>query len=68
MAVYKRTYTRYTGNLTNERWRFTILARYAIKTIFESKVNTILFMIALLNRPRMKLPSWVTMGRLHSTA
>jgi ABC-2 type transport system permease protein len=48
MAVYKRTYTRYTGNLTNERWRFTILARYAIKTIFESKVNTSLFMGALM--------------------
>jgi ABC-2 type transport system permease protein len=48
MAVYKRTYTRYTGNPTNERWRFTILARYAIKTIFESKVHTILFMAALL--------------------
>jgi len=48
MAVYKRTYSRYTGNLTDERWRFTILARYAAKTIFESKITTILFMLALL--------------------
>jgi ABC-2 type transport system permease protein len=48
MAVYKRTYTRYAGDLTNERWRFTILARYALKTVFESKFNLILFLVALL--------------------
>jgi len=48
MAVYKRTYSRYTGSLTNERWRFTILPRYALKTVFESKVNTTLFIIALI--------------------
>jgi ABC-2 type transport system permease protein len=43
MAVYKRTYTRYTGNLTDERWRFTILPRFALKTVFESKLNLLLF-------------------------
>jgi ABC-2 type transport system permease protein len=48
MAVYKRTYSRYTGNLTDERWRFTILPRYAIKTVLESKLNMALFMMALL--------------------
>ena len=48
MAVYKRTYTRYTGPLTNERWRFPILARYALKTVFETKITTILFLIAML--------------------
>ena len=43
MAVYKRTYTRYTGDLTNERWRFAILPKYALKTVFESKINMSLF-------------------------
>ncbi len=48
MAVYKRTYSRYTGNLTDERWRFTILPRYALKTVFESKFNMTLFTGAFL--------------------
>jgi ABC-2 type transport system permease protein len=48
MAVYKRTYSRYTGSLTDERWRFTILPRYALKTVFESKLNMLLFMGAFL--------------------
>jgi ABC-2 type transport system permease protein len=48
MAVYKRTYTRYTGELTNERWRFTILPRYAIRTLFDSKIHMALFGAALL--------------------
>ena len=48
MAVYKRTYTRYSGDLTNERWRFAILPRYALKTVFESKLNTTLFTISFL--------------------
>jgi len=43
MAVYKRTYTRYTGSLTDERWRFAILPRFALKTVFESKLNLLLF-------------------------
>src|SRR6185503_17617482 len=48
MAVYKRTYSRYTGPLTDERWRFTILPRYAIQTLFEAKLTFAAFMIALL--------------------
>jgi ABC-2 type transport system permease protein len=48
MAVYKRTYSRYAGELTNERWRFTILPRYALRTLFDSKINMTLFGIALL--------------------
>lgn len=38
MAVYKRTYTRYSGPLTNERWRFTILPRFMLKTVFSSRM------------------------------
>lgn len=48
MAVYKRTYTRYAGDLTNERWRFTILPRYALRTIFDSKLHLAFFGAALL--------------------
>src|SRR5262245_53567458 len=43
MAVYKRTFTAYDGPLTNERFRFTILSRYAFKTIFESRMTTSYF-------------------------
>src|SRR5687767_13492105 len=43
MAVYKRSYKRYDGPLTDERWRFRILQRYALKTVFEAKLNTAVF-------------------------
>src|SRR5262245_61566287 len=46
MAVYKRSYKRYDGPLTDERWRFQILQRYALKTVFETKLNTIHLSIA----------------------
>jgi ABC-2 type transport system permease protein len=48
MAVYKRTYTRYTGELTDERFRFWILSRYALRTLFDSKLTMGIFMLALL--------------------
>jgi ABC-2 type transport system permease protein len=48
MAVYKRTYTRYTGELTDERWRFWILSRYALKTVFDNKLTMGLFLLGLL--------------------
>jgi ABC-2 type transport system permease protein len=38
MAVYKRNYKRYEGQLTDPRWRFTIVARYALQTIFRSRL------------------------------
>jgi len=47
MAVYKRTYTRYTGPLTDERWRFAILPRYALQTVFGSRFYTGAFILAL---------------------
>jgi ABC-2 type transport system permease protein len=47
MAVYKRTYTRYSGPLTDERWRFTILPRYAFQTVLASRFYTGAFILAL---------------------
>jgi ABC-2 type transport system permease protein len=38
MAVYKQTYTRYDGPLTEERWRFAVLARYSFQSVFESRM------------------------------
>src|SRR5688572_10981922 len=47
MAVYKRTYTRYTGPLTDERWRFAIIPRYALQAVFSSRFYTGAFLLAL---------------------
>jgi ABC-2 type transport system permease protein len=40
VAVYKRAYRPYEGPLTSERWRFLVLARYALRELFESRVLT----------------------------
>jgi ABC-2 type transport system permease protein len=40
MAVYKRNYKRFEGQLTDPLWRFTILPRYSLQTVFESKLVT----------------------------
>ena len=48
MAVYKRTYTRYSGPLTNERWRFAILPRYALESVLASRFYTGAFILALI--------------------
>jgi ABC-2 type transport system permease protein len=47
MAVYKRTYARYSGPLTNERWRFAILPRYALKSVFAMRFSTAALLLAL---------------------
>jgi ABC-2 type transport system permease protein len=47
MAVYKRTYTRYSGPLTSERWRFTILPRYALQSVLASRFYAGAFILAL---------------------
>ena len=47
MAVYKRNYKRFDGPLTDQRWRFTILSRYAFQTVFESKLLTSYFTMCL---------------------
>jgi hypothetical protein len=38
MAVYKQTYRRYQGTLTEERWRFAILTRYSLLSILDSRL------------------------------
>src|ERR1700733_9198108 len=48
MAVYKRNYKRFDGPLTDQRWRFTILPRYAFQTVFQSKLLTTYFNLCLL--------------------
>jgi len=44
MAVYKRTYTQYSGPVTNERWRFMILPRYAFRALFEVRLSGALYL------------------------
>src|SRR5215831_12151804 len=48
MAVYKRNYKRFEGQLTDQFWRFTILPRYSFQTVFESKLLTSFFTFCLL--------------------
>ena len=45
MAVYKRSYRGYTGELTPRWSRFLILMRYASRGIFRSRMVTALFVI-----------------------
>lgn len=45
MAVYKQTYVPYEGSLSAERWRFTVLARYAFLAVFESRLLATFFML-----------------------
>src|SRR5262245_14468602 len=47
MAVYKRTYTSYSGPLTSERWRFAILPRYALSAVLGSRFYVAAFFLAL---------------------
>ena len=48
MAVYERTYKRYAGPLTAERWRFLTLPRYALREVFQSKLFLAFFVLACL--------------------
>jgi len=47
MAVYRRNYKRFDGTLTDQRWRFLIVARYAFQTVFESRILASFFMLCL---------------------
>ena len=40
MAVYKRTYKSYRGPLTPAWSRFTVLSRYGLSTLFDSRPFT----------------------------
>jgi len=38
VAVYERSYRSYAGPLTEPRWRFMVLPRYAVRDVFTSKL------------------------------
>jgi ABC-2 type transport system permease protein len=46
MAVYKRSYTGYTGKITPRRSRFLILTRYSARGVFQSRIMTGLFILS----------------------
>lgn len=50
MAVYKRSYTSYSGSLTNPRTRFLVLPRYSYERLFQSRFLTG-FLVACLFMP-----------------
>jgi ABC-2 type transport system permease protein len=45
MAVYKRSYSAYTGRLTPRWSRFLILTRYSARAVFQSRIVTGLFVL-----------------------
>lgn len=45
MAVYKQTYRPYDGTLTEPRWRFWVLARYAFEQVFAWRLMLIFFVL-----------------------
>jgi ABC-2 type transport system permease protein len=47
MAVYKRSYSGYTGKLTPRRSRFLILTRYSTRGLFQSRIIMALFIASL---------------------
>lgn len=49
MAVYKRTYHGYSGRLTPEWSRFTIIPRYAYQRLFQSKIMTAFFVLCFVS-------------------
>ncbi|MGA8431116.1 MAG: hypothetical protein WB729_14935 [Candidatus Sulfotelmatobacter sp.] len=46
MAVYRRSYTSYSGSLTPTWSRFLVLFRYSRKSLFRSKLQTALFVLS----------------------
>src|SRR5262245_22623778 len=48
MAVYKQNYKSYRGLVTDVRWRFMILTRYAFKTAFEWRALTIFYVLCFI--------------------
>ncbi len=45
MAVHKRAYRPYSGELTPERWRFLVLPRYGLLELFESRALTAFYVM-----------------------
>ena len=48
MAVYERTWRRYTGHLTALRWRFLVVTRYALADAFASRLFTAFYAVCFL--------------------
>ena len=48
MAVYDRTYRRYQGRLTPQRWRFLVLPHYILKDVFKSKLLVFFYALCFL--------------------
>src|SRR5262245_23337269 len=48
MAVHRRGHRQYEGARTTERWRFSILARYAIGNVFQSRLLLIFYVICFI--------------------
>lgn len=46
MAVYKRSYRRYEGEITPDRWRFLVLTRYGFSGLFDSRPFTGAFVLS----------------------
>lgn len=47
MAVRERTWRRWTGPLTSERWRFIVIARYALQGTFTSRIFLAFYVLSL---------------------
>lgn len=45
MAVYERTYRGYSGETTPQRWRWTVLPRYAVRDVFRSRLFLSFFVL-----------------------
>ncbi len=48
MAVYERSYKRYTGELTPQATRLFVIPRFALKRVFSSRLFLVLFVVSLL--------------------
>lgn len=57
MAVYERTYKRYTGPLTPQRNRFLVLPRYAMKDVFRSRIFTAFYVLCFV--PPLFFCGWI---------
>lgn len=57
MAVYKRRYNNYTGTLTEQRWRFFVLTRYAFADLFKSRIFVLLAILAFV--PTLGFASYI---------
>jgi ABC-2 type transport system permease protein len=47
MAVYKRSYRSYQGPLTAGRWRFLVISRFALETLFQGRIMHLFLLVCL---------------------